>query len=233
MRTQPHSNGKLFDEPIPEFHLPQLAHHFLDDALDEMELLGFTICNVFDLVDDEMVREGTNHGGGDAAPVRVPTHWNDKVVSEGTNHGGKDDSSTGDAVSDTTMLNSSNLLVQKKYISASDMQQYLGKKITMLGYLITWKPVHTIKKELMYFGTFIDERGDWLDTVHFPDSVQRYPLQGKGFYRMTGVVVAEFGVYNLEVHGLEKVGIKSRAATKAAALPEQQKGWQQGLVNRE
>lgn len=191
--TPPRNNGKLFDEPIPAFHLPQLSHHFLDDALDEMELLGFTMCNPFELVDDD-----------DVAPVRVSTPWND-----------------------------SNLLVQKKYIPAINMQQHLGKKITMLGYLITWKPVHTIKRELMYFGTFIDAAGDWLDTVHFPDSVQRYPLQGKGFYRMTGVVVEEFGVFNLEVHHLEKVGIKSRAATKAAALLEQQKGWKQGLIKRE
>jgi hypothetical protein len=221
----PHSNGKLFNEPIPEFHLPQLTHHFLDDALDEMELLGFTLCNPFELVDDEVVREDSNIGN--------------RVVREDTNNC-KNDSNTANAVSpsstgrsETSMLNSLALPVHKKYTAASEMAQHLGKTITMLGYLITWKPVHTIKRELMYFGTFIDAAGDWLDTVHFPDSVQRYPLQGKGFYRMTGVVVEEFGVYNLDVQHQEKVGIKSRAAAKAGALLNRQKGWQQGLIKRE
>ncbi len=219
------NSNPLFNEPLPEFHLPQLHQHYLDDALDEMELLGFTLCNPFELVDDEMVREDTNQGS-----------------SEDTNHGCEDSGEGGDAsragdssaaeVSDTTMPDSSTQPVHKKYIPAAGMPQYLGKTITMLGYLITWKPVHTIKRELMYFGTFIDAAGDWLDTVHFPDSVKAFPLQGKGFYRMTGRVVEEFGVYNLEVHRLEKVGIKSRAATRAGALLERQKGWQQGLIRR-
>ncbi|HSR39649.1 MAG TPA: hypothetical protein VLL95_12100, partial [Phnomibacter sp.] len=213
---------RLFNEPIPEFHLPQLQHHYLDDALDEMELLGVTMCNPFELVEDGMVREDTNHGSG-------------------TNNGGESsnavqvsDTRLNDSVGQATMPNSSRQPVAKsKYIPASDMPAHLGKTITMLGYLITWKPVHTIKRELMYFGTFIDAHGDWLDTVHFPDSVKRFPLQGKGFYRMNGVVVEEFGVYNLDVHHLEKLGIKSRAATKAGQLLEKQKDWQQGLIKRE
>lgn len=168
--------NRLFNEPIPEFHLPQLQHHYLDDALDEMELLGFTMCNPFELVDAENTSAD---------------------------------------------------------VMAADMPAHLGKTITMLGYLITWKPVHTVKRDLMYFGTFIDANGDWLDTVHFPDSVKRFPLQGKGFYRMTGVVVEEFGVYNLDVQHMQKLGIKNRAATRAGQLLEKQKGWQQGLIKRE
>jgi DNA polymerase-3 subunit alpha len=215
--------NRLFNEPIPEFHLPQLPHHYLDDALDEMELLGFTLCNPFELVEDEgMVCEGTNHG----AEIRENTHH-----GNATNHGVE--SSNAAEVSDTTMLNSSTPPVNKKYISASNMPAHLGKIVTMLGYLITWKPVHTIKRELMYFGTFIDANGDWLDTVHFPDSVKRFPLQGKGFYRMAGRVVEEFGVYNLDVQHMQKVGIKSRAASKAGTLLEKQKNWQQGLIRRE
>ena len=200
------TSNRLFNEPIPVFHLPQLSHHFLDDALDEMELLGFTMCNPFELVDDEMPAENKPHMGDSSSAVQV---------------------------SDTTIADSSTGPVNKKYIPAIDMSAHLGKKINMLGYLITWKPVHTIKRDLMYFGTFIDANGDWLDTVHFPDSVQRYPLQGKGFYKMTGVVVEEFGVYNLDVQHLQKIGIKSRAASKASALLAQQKDWKQGLIKRE
>ncbi len=45
-------SGFLFREEIQHFHLPELAQHPLDDALDEIELLGFPLCNVFELVDE-------------------------------------------------------------------------------------------------------------------------------------------------------------------------------------
>lgn len=61
----------------------------------------------------------------------------------------------------------------------------------------------------MFFGTWIDVEGDWIDTVHFPASAQRYPLQGKGFYRITGKVTEEFGVVMIMADGLWKVGIKN------------------------
>lgn len=64
----------------------------------------------------------------------------------------------------------------------------------------------------MYFGTFIDANGDWLDTVHFPDVNQNFPLGGKGFYRMHGKVVEDFGVFALEVKYCKKIGIRERAA---------------------
>jgi len=43
-------SGFLFREEVQSFHLPELAQHPLDDALDEIELLGFPLCNVFELV---------------------------------------------------------------------------------------------------------------------------------------------------------------------------------------
>jgi DNA-directed DNA polymerase III PolC len=97
-----------------------------------------------------------------------------------------------------------------KYISADDMNKYLGQNITMMGYLITHKPVRTIKGDTMCFGTFLDASLNWIDTIHFPDSLIRYPLNGNGFYRMTGKVVEDFGVFNLEVHEMKKIGLKKR-----------------------
>jgi DNA polymerase-3 subunit alpha len=47
----------------------------------------------------------------------------------------------------------------------------------------------------MYFHTFIDAKGDWLDTVLFSSTVLRYPVTGEGFYGMKGKVVEEFGIY--------------------------------------
>ncbi|MCU0337697.1 MAG: hypothetical protein MUF12_07520 [Sediminibacterium sp.] len=59
------------------------------------------------------------------------------------------------------------------------------------------------------------------------------PLQGCGFYRITGKIVDEFGVYALEVSHMPKVGMKDRAAAKAGTVLEKDKSWQQGLIRRE
>ncbi len=65
----------------------------------------------------------------------------------------------------------------------------------------------------MYFGTFVDKDLDWIDTVHFPDVVKRYPINSSGFYKITGKVVEDFGVYSIEVSKMIKVGYKNRNYT--------------------
>jgi len=62
----------------------------------------------------------------------------------------------------------------------------------------------------MSLGTFLDAEMTWVDTVHFPESLQRYPLRGRGFYLFTGKVVEDFGVYSVEVHYHQKMGYKQR-----------------------
>lgn len=142
--------NSLFHEPPVNFTLPELSVHPLDDALDEIELLGFPLCDVFLLADEQ----------------------------------------------------------PEQYCYAADLPKNLHKEITILAYYVTYKPVRTSKGEMMYFGTFLDGNGAWLDTVHFPDSA-RTPLQGKGFYLLRGKVVEEFNVYSLEVRHLKKIGIKT------------------------
>ncbi len=44
----------LFQEKPLEFNLPALRQLPLDDAIDEIELLGFPLCNVFELADDDL-----------------------------------------------------------------------------------------------------------------------------------------------------------------------------------
>lgn len=95
------------------------------------------------------------------------------------------------------------------YIYATDIPKFKGQTITLLGYHITQKPVRTVKGETMSFGTFIDQRKDWIDTVHFPDVYRKAPPQA-GFFRITGKVVEEFAVYSIEVSQIEKVGLKRR-----------------------
>lgn len=93
-------------------------------------------------------------------------------------------------------------------VAAHDFEQYVGKEVSVVGYFITSKPVRTTKGAFMYFGTFLDCYGDWVDSVHFPDSAERYMLQGNGFYQMTGKVLEDFGVYSIEVRCMTKLGIK-------------------------
>jgi DNA polymerase III alpha subunit len=141
----------LFEEDPLTFNLPDLPDNPLEDMLKEMELLGFPIGNVFDLVDDDITR----------------------------------------------------------YPLASQLPAFLNQDITVLVYLVTTKDTQTReKKELMHFGTFLDASGDWLDTVHFPEAARKYPFQGRGFYRVTGKVTMEFGVYSVIVTYMEKVGIR-------------------------
>ncbi|HVY75038.1 MAG TPA: DNA polymerase III subunit alpha [Puia sp.] len=139
--------GFLFHEKPVKFQLPALASHPHDDALDEMELLGFTCSPVFDLAEIN------------------PTD----------------------------------------FICAAALRQYQGKEIRVLGYLVTSKMVNTLQGRPMYFHTFLDSAGDWLDTVFFPDTAARYPVAPNALYAMTGTVVEEFGVYSVEVRYAERI----------------------------
>ena len=52
-KITPSGSGFLFHESPQHFHLPELKQHPLDDALDEIELLGFPLCNVFELAKED------------------------------------------------------------------------------------------------------------------------------------------------------------------------------------
>lgn len=97
-----------------------------------------------------------------------------------------------------------------QYVNARDMKLHLGERVTAIGYFIDYKRVRTVNNKRMAFGTFLDRQLDWIDTVHFPDSYERYPFGGKGFYQFTGRVVSDFGVYSIEVDFMKKVGYKKR-----------------------
>jgi DNA polymerase-3 subunit alpha len=145
------SGSELFQCLEVAFELPDLPQEPYEDMFDEIELLGFTLGNIFDLADADL----------------------------------------------------------KPYVLSSQLHLYTGKIVEVFCYYITYKQVWTIKKQFMYFGTFIDANGDWNDTVHFPESADRYPLEGKGFYHIKGKVTEEFGVYTIEVQWMRKVGVKS------------------------
>jgi DNA-directed DNA polymerase III PolC len=137
----------LFNNDAVHYPLPELQRNQLEDAFDEIELLGFPLCDPFTLVD-------TNDYG----------------------------SST-----------------------ARELMHQLGNAVSILGYVITTKDTSTLKGAFMHFGTFYDRHGEVFDTVHFPDSARQYPFRGRGFYRMHGRVVEDFGVPMVEVSRMEKI----------------------------
>jgi len=49
-----HPLPRLFDPPVKEFTLPELSFDLLEDAFDEMELMGFPLCSPFSLLKDEL-----------------------------------------------------------------------------------------------------------------------------------------------------------------------------------
>lgn len=135
----------LFKAPVVQYQIPELPNTVLEDAFDEMELLGFPLCNPFEL-----------------------------------------------------LLNpSSNTL------RAKDLSTYIGKNVTIEGYLVTSRSVRTSRGEIMYFGNFIDRKGEFIDTVHFPPSAGQYRFRGKGVYAITGKVVEEFDCITIEVSKME------------------------------
>lgn len=152
-KTHVAANESLFEEKPMEFQLPALTDNPVDDLYDQKEILGFTLSNPFDMVDDD----------------------------------------------------------PDKYLPAKDIGDHLGKVVTVLVYFIARKHVQTKNNDVMFFGTFIDQHLDWVDTVHFPDAARTYPLHTGGFYKITGKVVEDFGVFSIEARKMVKVGFKKRS----------------------
>ncbi|MCK9203470.1 MAG: DNA polymerase III subunit alpha [Bacteroidales bacterium] len=93
-------------------------------------------------------------------------------------------------------------------IIAEEMIRFVGKKVRMLGLLVTIKYARTVKREWMHFGTFIDVNGRFFDTVHFPKAVDAYPFRGDGIYLVFGKIVEEFGFPSLDVEKMAKMPLK-------------------------
>ena len=151
-----HSNSStehlLFTTRRADAKLPQLEHHWLEDAYDELELLGFPLCHPFQLID-------------------------------------------------------SSLLPQVIYVTSEELKENLQKEIHILGYKVTLKPTGTSKGEGMFFGTFIDEQGHFVDTVHFPQVAKAYPATGWGLFHICGKVSEEFGAYTVEVRWIKRIDL--------------------------
>ena len=90
---------------------------------------------------------------------------------------------------------------------AKKLPQLMGKDVWVKGYLVHSKRTTTSDGKQMFFGTFLDEEGAWLDTVHFPDIAQRFKFRGKGVYKIYGTVITEYDAVNIEVKYMKKMDV--------------------------
>ncbi len=95
-------------------------------------------------------------------------------------------------------------------LKSEDLKNNIHKYVAIVGYLITVKPTRTSKGERMYFGTFIDIEGKWIDTVHFPPSAKQYPYAGPGCYELRGKVVEEYDFVSIEVSYMKRLATVDR-----------------------
>lgn len=147
----------LFDEPVAEWKLPELHEDPMDDVMDEMDLLGFTLRSPFDI--HETATDSLN---------------------------GKHYSFSGT-------------------LTAKQLADHIGEEVEIYGYLVTTKPTRTVKGETMAFGCFLDHKGFFFDTTHFPKLIKQFPFRGRGIYKITGKVDEEFGFCSLTVTAMEKL----------------------------
>ena len=139
----------LFETAPVNYETPKLSSSKLEDAFDQIELLGYALCNPFDL-----------------------------------------------------------LVVQfSNSFRAKNLHQFKNQMICIEGYLVTVKKTRTSNGKQMYFGTFLDIDGDFLDTVHFPPVAEKFPFRGKGIYRLIGKVMEEFDCINIEISSMERLAI--------------------------
>ncbi|WP_115460944.1 DNA polymerase III subunit alpha [Winogradskyella aurantiaca] len=139
----------LFKTERINYRTPELPSTALENAFDQIELLGYPLYNPFHLL---------------------------KTVSTNT-------------------------------MRAKALKHFEKQQVTIEGYLVTTKTTSTSNRKVMFFGTFLDRDGDFIDTVHFPPVAAKYPFRGKGIYEITGTVLIEFDCINIEVSKMEHLAI--------------------------
>ena len=93
-------------------------------------------------------------------------------------------------------------------VRAAGMLDYKGRKVRMVGHLVTVKYIKTVKNDWMNFGCFIDSDGNYFDTTHFSGSLKDYPFRGSGTYLISGRVTVEFGYPSVEVEKMARLPVK-------------------------
>ncbi len=101
-------------------------------------------------------------------------------------------------------------------LKACHLPHLIGKCVRIVAFLIHRKPTKASNGQLMFFGTWIDLDGHWIDTVHFPEAAKKYAFRGPGCYTIEGKVVEEYNFITIEVismfrlnnHNLESESVR-------------------------
>ncbi|WP_343566219.1 DNA polymerase III subunit alpha [Sphingobacterium sp.] len=91
---------------------------------------------------------------------------------------------------------------------AKSLKNMEGQIVRIVGELVTNKTVPTKNGTLMKFGTFLDAKGEFFDTVHFAPSLKKYPLYSSGLYLIEGKVVLDFDCPAIEVYKCGRMPMK-------------------------
>jgi DNA polymerase III subunit alpha len=145
---------ELFEVPHKDFKLPDLNDTPLEDAYDDLELFGFTLCSPWNILRHQPASD----------------------------------------------------------LCARDVRERIGKEIEITGQLVAVKYTSTTRGDRMYFGTFVDREGHWIDTVHFPPSARAFPFKGPGCYTLKGKVVEEYDFISMEVSEMRRIPWVDREA---------------------
>ena len=143
-------NPMLFKLDQVEVKIPTLEFSWLEDAYDQMELLGFPLYDYFDLADEEL----------------------------------------------------------ESKLKAKDMPQYINKQILLYGVMVNTRFNTTKHGKHMRLSTFVDLDGHYFDAVHFTDTVDKYPIRGRGVYACFGKITEEFGHCSMSIVWSRKVSLK-------------------------
>jgi DNA polymerase-3 subunit alpha len=93
---------------------------------------------------------------------------------------------------------------------ARKLKHHINQEVCIVGYMIHVKYTRTFKGERMYFGTFIDLDGEWIDTVHFPPSAKAFPFTGPGSYEIRGKVMEEYDFICIDANYLKRLAVVDR-----------------------
>jgi DNA polymerase-3 subunit alpha len=230
VKQGPTSELFTISSPTQYFHLDLSPNHRsghaltaedLDQAFDELELLGFMLCSPFLLVASPPI----GSDGRVVAPMTESRSHSERLTtsSEEKGEGSTKDTQTTEHTQ-KEIKPSSNAAFKNLFPASrgrapihvntwgdttmpSRISRVMDRETTeLLAYFVCDKVVPTVKGQRMSFGCWLDEDGRHFDTVHFPDSFAKHPFSGRGVYRLRGRVTREFGFPNLEVWTMERLG---------------------------
>lgn len=104
-------------------------------------------------------------------------------------------------------------------LPASKLPAHSNKRVVTVGHLVTVKETATARGERMAFGCFLDKAGEWLDSVHFPPQLKRFPFRGPGIYQIEGVVQEEYGCHHVVANRLTKLDLIEDPRYSEAGAP--------------